>query len=78
MKAAYFGQSTCFSPSSHEFDSQRTQKNFKGKIIDVAQVNQPPLLEERGQWLEDVDQIHLALASRKPELQKNDTGTTLI
>ena len=70
MRSADFGQSTFFSPSSHEFDSQRSQKNFKGKIIDVAQVNQPLLFEERGQWLEDVDQIHLVLASSKPALQK--------
>ena len=43
----------------------------KGKIIDVAQVNQRRWLEESGQWLENVDRTHLVLATGKPVLQKN-------
>ena len=33
-------------------------------------VNQRHCLEERGQWLENVDSTHLVLASGKPVLQK--------
>ena len=34
-------------------------KSFcRGKIIDVAEVNQRGWLEESGQWLENVDQTH--------------------
>ena len=32
-------------------------KNFRGKIIDVAEVNQRRWLEESGQQLENVDQV---------------------
>ena len=35
-------------------------KNFRGKIIDVAEANQQRWLEESGQWLKNVD---LVLAS---------------
>ena len=45
-------------------------KNFKGKIINVAEVNQRRWLEKSGQWLENVDQTHLVQASGKPVLQK--------
>ena len=41
-----------------------------GKIINLAEVNQQCWLEESGQWLENVDQTHLVLASGKPVLQK--------
>ena len=44
---------------------------FAGNIIDVAEVNQLHWLEESRQWLENVDQTHLVLASGKPVLQKN-------
>ena len=37
--------------------------------MDIAEVNQQPWLEESGHWLENVDQTHLNLASRKPVLQ---------
>ena len=47
-----------------------SQKIFRGKIIDVAVVNQSRRLEESGQWLENVDRTHLDLASGKPVLQK--------
>ena len=33
------------------------------KIVNVAEVNQRPCLEESGQWLENVNQTHLVLAS---------------
>ena len=46
------------------------QKHYRGKIIDVAEINQHPWLEESGQWPENVDRTHLALASGKPVLQK--------
>ena len=35
------------------------------KIVDVAEVNQWCCLEESGQWLENVDQTHLVVASGK-------------
>ena len=43
-------------------------------MIDVAEVNQQRWLEESGLWLENVDQIHLVLASGKPALQKKLFG----
>ena len=46
---------------------------FGGKIIDVAEVNQRPWLEESGQWLENVERTHLVLSSGKPLLQKVDS-----
>ena len=42
-------------------------KIFIGKIIDDAEVNQQRWLEEKGQWLENVDQTRLVL---KPLLKK--------
>ena len=50
------------------FDSQHFSDE---KIIYVAEVNQRCWLEESGQWLENVDQTHLVLASGKPVLQQN-------
>ena len=41
------------------------------KIVHVAEVNQQRCLEESGQWLENVDQTLLVLASRKLVLHKN-------
>ena len=56
------------SPSCPGFNSQ----NFiRGKIIDVAEVNQCCWLEESEHWLENVDQTHLVLASGSPVLQKS-------
>ena len=49
---------------------QHSPKNFRGKFIAVAEVNQRRWLEESGQWLENVDRTHLVLASGKPVLQK--------
>ena len=46
--------------------TQYSQKKFRGKIIDVAEVNQQRWLEEIGQWLENVDRTHLVLARGKP------------
>ena len=46
-------------------------KSFRGKIIDVAEVYQRCRLEESGQWLKNVNQTCLVLASGKPVLQKN-------
>ena len=39
------------------------KKISEEKIVDVAEVNQRRWLEESGQWLENVDQTHLVLAS---------------
>ena len=39
-------------------------------FLNVAEVNQLCWLEESGQWLENVDQTYLVLASGKPVLQK--------
>ena len=55
--------SSCSYPSVPEIVSER-------KTIDVAEVNQPRWLEKNGQWLENVDQNHLVLASGKPIKQK--------
>ena len=52
------------------FNTQHFPNFFRGKIIDVAEVNQQCRLDECGQWLENVDQTHLVLASGKPVLQK--------
>ena len=51
------------------FDSQHSRIIFRGKIIDVVEINQQHLLDESGQRLENVDQTHLVLASGKPALQ---------
>ena len=40
-------------------------------MINVAEVNRRRCLEESGQWLENVDQTHLLLASEKPVLQND-------
>ena len=40
-------------------------KNFRGKIVYVAEVNNWHCLEKIGQWLENVDQTLLVLASGK-------------
>ena len=52
-------------PSCPGFDSQHSQKKFKVKIVNVSEFNQQCSLVERGQWLENVKQIHLVLASGK-------------
>ena len=57
-------------PNYPGFDSQLSKKNFTGKNVNVAEVNQWRCLEESGQWLEDVAQTHLVLASGKLVLQK--------
>ena len=46
------------------------EKISEEKIIDVAEVNQRPSKEESTQWLENVDRIHLVLASGKLVLKK--------
>ena len=55
-------------PSYPGFDSQRSPKEFRGKV--VAEVNQPSCLEESGQWLRIVDQTNLGRASGMLVLQK--------
>ena len=52
-------------PSCPGFDSQLSRK-----IVDVAKVNQWRCFEESDQWLENVDQTHLVLASDKLALRK--------
>ena len=47
-------------------------QKFIIKIIHFAEVNQQRWLEESGQWLENVHQTHLVLASGKPVLQKDE------
>ena len=46
------------------------------KIVDVAEINQRHCLEESGQWLENVDQTRLVLASGKLVLQKVESKTS--
>ena len=50
-------------------------KNFRGKIIDVAEVNQCHWF--RGTWHENVNSTHLVLASGNPVLQKKFGGKIL-
>ena len=57
-------------PSCPGFDSKHSQKNFRGEIINVAEVNQWCCLEESGQLLENDDPTCLVLAGGKPVLQK--------
>ena len=45
-------------------------KNSQGKIDDVAEVYQGRWVENSGQYLENVDQTYLVLASGKLVLQK--------
>ena len=45
-------------------------KIFRGKIVHVAEVNNWHCLEKIGQWLENVDQTLLVLASGTLVLQK--------
>ena len=70
-EGAAYHRGTCFSPSSPGFDPQALPNFYRGKIINVAEVNQQRWLEENGQWLENVDQTHLGLASGKLVLQKH-------
>ena len=52
-------------PSCPGLDSEHSQKNFIEKIVDGVQVNQLCCFEKSGQWLENFDPTHLALASDK-------------
>ena len=45
--------------SSPRFDSPRSKNIFRDKIIDVALAYQLRWLKVRGEWLENVDGIHL-------------------
>ena len=47
-----------------------TKKIQEEKIVDVAEVYQGRCVEKSGQYLENVDQTRLVLASGKPVLQK--------
>ena len=47
------------------------KKIFRGKIVNVAEVNQGRYLEESGQWLENVVRTQLVPASGKLVLQQN-------
>ena len=40
-------------------------KKMSGEIVDISKVNYRCCLEESGQWPENVDRTHLALASGK-------------
>ena len=57
-------------PRCPGFDSQCPKFFSEEKIINVAEVDQQRCLEESGQWLENVDQSHLVLASGNLVLQK--------
>ena len=50
------------------FDCEHSRNFFRGKIINITEVNQWRWLEESGQWLENVDRTHLVLVSGKPVL----------
>ena len=55
------------------FDSQHPPKNFRGKIVDVAEVYQQRWLEESWQLLGNVEPTHLVVDSGKLVLQKHKT-----
>ena len=53
-------------PRCPGFDSQHSGIFFsEEKIIDVAKINQLCWLEGSGQWLDNVDRIHLVQARRQ-------------
>ena len=56
-------------PSYIVFESQRSQYFPEEKIVDVAEVMKWSWPEESEQWLENVGQTHLGLASGKLVLQ---------
>ena len=56
-------------PSYIVFESQRSQYFPEEKIVDVAEVIKWSWPEESEQWLENVGQTHLGLASGKLVLQ---------
>ena len=60
----------CLTRHPWVWDPVFPKKIFRGKIINDAEVTQQRWLEESGQWLENVHQTHLVLASGKPVLQK--------
>ena len=51
-------------------EQQAVIKKVEPKIVEIAQVNQQHCIGEREQWLENVNQTHLVLASGKFVLQK--------
>ena len=51
------------------FDSQNSHKFFRGKIVDVTEVNQQHSLEDIRQWLENVDPTNIVLASATKKKQ---------
>ena len=59
-------QPTCFSPNSPRFDSQWSQKNLRGNVINVAEVNQWRWSVKSGHLLGNVDLVlfWLVLASQ--------------
>ena len=57
-------------PRCPGFDSQHSGNFLEEKIIDVAEVNQLCWLEGSGQWLDNVDQIHLVQARRQASSTK--------
>ena len=57
-------------PSCPRFDSGVPEIISLETIVDVAGVNQWCWLKASGQWLVNVDQTHLELASDKLVLQK--------
>ena len=59
-------------PSGQGFDSQHARYFSEEKNIDGALVKQWQWLEEKGQWLENVDRTHLVLGSGKPVLPKKN------
>ena len=54
------------------------KKISEEKIVNIAKVYQWRCLEESGQWLENIDRIHLVLASDKLVLQKCMSANALL
>ena len=57
--------------SADKLNFARFWNFFRWQTVNVAEVNQRRCWDESGQWLENVDQTNLALASGKLVLQKN-------
>ena len=68
MVSKLASRSSCPAPSS-------IRNFYIETIVDVGEVDQRHCLEESGQWVKNVDTIHLELASGNLVLQKIVLGT---
>ena len=62
-------------PSCPGFNSQRSQNFFRGRNVDVAEINQRCCLEESEQCLENANRTYLVLANGKTKKSRNQNIT---